>query len=337
MPASVHIASDRLPVDETARQRLLARYFQRQDLQLQRNAEGWQLETRWTRNPDYYIDPALADGLASWPETLTTATIPLAVRQDQGFLLGLNDCWSLLSWSLRLQAWRAAGDVPRRINLFHLDSHTDLGSPRLSLHDDEQWRDLLDGRSFDLFEPNSVAAAMFSGAIGIGSFICPLAVAGITIDILHLSPARHFRFEPDQYDLALTLDRKDPLFPNAVRPALKVGRIGAAGSYTLSNDVHDLCSCVDKRYPVFLHIDLDYFNNRYDGSPDWRGRTERHDPPMDLMLARVDKVFDAFHVYSLDVADISVGVSPGFFPAEFWQPVLRRIRSWTRPGCAGNE
>lgn len=323
MPAALHFSQHDLPATHQERQLLLQRYFQRQDIQLSETPDGWQVQADWTPNAAYYIDPQLQTGLALWPSKMSTVGIPLAVTQDQGFLLALNDCWSLFAWSLQVAD---KPNQPKHINLLHLDSHTDLNSPRLCLGKQDQWQDMLTGDAFNLEDPMSVVNAIKSGAIGIGSFICPLIACGMSVDLYHLSPAQHFRYAPDRYDLSLELERNDPLFSDAVRPVLKVGNAHASSSYTLSDNMSEICAELDTRYPTFLHIDLDYFNNRFDGRPDWQGKTQRHDPGIAEVLERVDLVFGELALNNIKLVDISIGISPGFFPAEYWHATLQRIR-----------
>lgn len=326
MPANIYINRDRLPDDTASRQQLLSRYFQRQEIDIELAESSWHVKTNWTRNPNYYIDPSLNQGLDSWFNPLTTATIPLAVTQDDGFLLALNDCWSLLSWSLKLNEWQQQGIKAHKINIIHLDSHTDMNSPRLSLNNDGSWQDLLSGKKFDVLDPNSITQAIMSGAIGIGSFISPLIAGNIDIDLYHLSPAQHFRYQPDQYSLTLNYERNDPLFETAIRSKLVVGHTHSNSSYTLTDDLTAICKTIDHRYPIFLHIDLDYFNNRFDGRPDWKKQSSRHDPSITQVLEQVDDVFQQLRDSQIKLVDICVGVSPGFFPAEFWQTTLKQIR-----------
>jgi hypothetical protein len=79
--------------------------------------------------------------------------------------------------------------------------------------------------------------------------------------------------------------------------------------------------------PILLHIDLDYFNNRYDCDTDWRERASLHDPDQAVVLTMVDEVFDALEAtQTLDrIEDTAIAVSPGFFPSELWAPTIERI------------
>jgi hypothetical protein len=79
--------------------------------------------------------------------------------------------------------------------------------------------------------------------------------------------------------------------------------------------------------PVLIHIDMDYFNNRFDGDSDRVEHDHKYEQPLPRILERIDEVFEALDRRGVAerVADMAVGISPGFFPAEFWAPSVGRI------------
>jgi hypothetical protein len=79
--------------------------------------------------------------------------------------------------------------------------------------------------------------------------------------------------------------------------------------------------------PVLLHVDLDYFNNRYDGDSDWSERTGSLDPPIKKIIAKVDELFDSLIATGVGrhVEDVVIAYSPGFFPVEFWAQTSERV------------
>ena len=78
---------------------------------------------------------------------------------------------------------------------------------------------------------------------------------------------------------------------------------------------------------ILLHIDMDYFNNRYDGDSDWRGRTERLDPNPERICAMIDRMTAALDQYGVfeRIEDVVIAYSPGFFPAELWPMADERL------------
>ena len=45
------------------------------------------------------------------------------------------------------------------------------------------------------------------------------------------------------------------------------------------------------------------------------------------MLVKVDELINALAESKAIIEDVSIAYSPGFFPAEFWQPVDRHLRA----------
>ena len=82
---------------------------------------------------------------------------------------------------------------------------------------------------------------------------------------------------------------------------------------------------------VLLHIDLDFFNNRFNGDSDWRTHLKRHDPCLADILATIDSIFASLAAGRVleKVVDITVAISPGFFPAELWEPTVNAVRAHT--------
>ena len=78
---------------------------------------------------------------------------------------------------------------------------------------------------------------------------------------------------------------------------------------------------------VLLHVDMDYFNNRYDGDSDRANGNYKYDPPLDDVISRIDSLFSVMEESGITqrICDCSISLSPGFFPAEFWEPSLNRI------------
>jgi hypothetical protein len=72
---------------------------------------------------------------------------------------------------------------------------------------------------------------------------------------------------------------------------------------------------------------MDFFNNRYDRDSDWRQRPDKLDPHEPAVLAKIDEFFEALHAFRVAslVENVSVALSPGFFPAEYWPASVERV------------
>jgi hypothetical protein len=162
-----------LPDDEQTRHERLRSYFTEHMATSASVDEGWLITLNWPNTADYYIDPRLMEGLSWWSQDLSIEGIPAAVRTESRLQLSLNDSWTLFSWSRWLAQCSSKGCLPSEIVLLHVDDHDDLMSPRLWL-DRGFWIDSISCQPVDLLKPETISAAIASGAIGIGSFIVPL-------------------------------------------------------------------------------------------------------------------------------------------------------------------
>ena len=172
-------------------------------------------------------------------------------------------------------------------------------------------------------------AACESGAVGMGSFMTPFLHAFPACDVRHLGQAPKISGTTDYAFRAVKVE-DDLLGPGVPRPAISVEprSAGAAGRLRATDD---LVAWLDgiRPGPILLHVDMDYFNNRYDGDGDWPDRFPRHDPPLEDVLARIDEVTLALRGAGLmrRIEDAVVAFSPGFFPAEFWGRAEERLHS----------
>ena len=82
--------------------------------------------------------------------------------------------------------------------------------------------------------------------------------------------------------------------------------------------------------PILLHIDMDYFNNRYDGDSDWRQRLDVLDPPLEVVLSKIDELGKILTNSEIrgNIEDVVVSYSPGFFPAEYWSAADAQLRPY---------
>lgn len=321
-----------LPEDPEERFLFLSSFFERQVVEATPHDRGWLLELRWPGSASSYVDPRLEEGLRWFSDHLRVSDIHLGVRLEEGFQLSLDDGWTLLSWCSWLDE-RTSRTATGPLSVLHLDSHADLMSPRLSRAGDG-WTDLMTGEPVDLRDPLSIVAAIRSNAIGIGSFIVPFVHEVPGLHLSHLCARGRMQTAPGVYALEPVLGEDDRLFPGARRPRTEVRRAADGRSrYHLSDDLGELLAAIPPG-PVLLHIDMDYFNDRYDGRPDWR-ETERHDPAADAVLASVDRVFQSLAASPVGerIEDVTVALSPGFFPAEHWEAAIDRVRQGVR--CLG--
>ncbi|PSB02361.1 hypothetical protein [Merismopedia glauca] len=331
----IFLPIDALPQDKTVRSQLLHEYFVGQYVTSQLIDNVWSIDLHFPDFADYYIDPHLLEGLAWWKNGVTISEIPFAVKREPSFQLSLNDSWTLLAWSQWLSSVNIEQtEIPSEIVILHVDDHDDLMSPRV--WDKESiWSDAITGESLDLLEPNSVINAIRSGAIGIGSFIVPLLHFIQKVQIRHLCATGYSVARQGWYSLTPTLV-SDRLFkPNCKRLAVELQScqnpssvIENKNTYRVTADLNEWLKDLPANVPILLHIDMDYFNNRFNGDSDWEVHTNRYDPSREEVIASINVMFDV--LYQNEVMDkifnIAIALSPGFFPAELWEPAIEQIR-----------
>lgn len=323
------VAQHLLPDNSSARHSALRDYFCDKDAVAVQRDGRWELDLHWPGSLDRHVDPRLSEGLSWWGEEVKPETMRLARRRHGKVLYALFDSWTLQAWSEWTSRTRPGPDAA--LVILHVDDHRDMMSPRVFLGP-EGWVDPLGGRSLSLDDPVSVAAAIESGAIGMGSFMTLMLHRFPNAELRHLcqppkvAATRDWSFRPSS-------ERDTLLSPGAERPALDlIAGAGGPGPRRFRQTA-DPGAWLDHlpQAPVLLHVDLDYFNNRYDGDGDWAERGDRLDPPLNDVLARMDALADALTHAGVGprIEDVTIAFSPGFFPAELWQPasehLVRRI------------
>ncbi|WP_294235191.1 hypothetical protein [uncultured Sphingomonas sp.] len=249
----------------------------------------------------------------------------VARRRSGKVLTSLYDTWSLLTWSEWVAGKRSDPIDP--ITVLHIDDHRDLMAPRLAITAGGIV-DMITDAPFDVRDPGSVLAACESGAVGMGSFLTPFLHAFPNCDVRHLCQPPKVSATTDHVIIETTVV-DDLLRPGVLRPAISLeeGEGVGPGRYRTTPDLADWLADVGDG-PILLHVDMDYFNNRYDGDGDWIDRVRRHDPDLTSVLERIDEVTSFMRASGIvdRIVDAAVAFSPGFFPSELWAPAEDRLR-----------
>jgi RimJ/RimL family protein N-acetyltransferase len=216
--------------------------------------------------------------------------------------------------------------------VLHADDHEDLMSPLLAVRH-TALVDLISGKPVYVDRPATVDAALRSGAISMGSFIVPMLSAGHEVHIRHLRYPASRQPVPGCYRLVLAHE-PDVLFaPGEPRSIALIVEPDAClhsdqvivGSYTLTEKLDDWLDEVPEDALLLLHVDCDYFNNRYDGDSDWRSHSRIRDPPEGHVQRRVEKLCEVLRSLANRPDDVTIALSPAFFPAEYWQATVETL------------
>ena len=322
------VAKDRLPVDREERFDTLHSYFCELWAWAEEADGEWEIAVSRPDRAAYYVDPNLPSGLDWYSRTfgaVDVAAIAHAVHRSPAFQLSLNDSWTLWSWALWLNH-RSLSDLD--VTILHVDDHDDLMTPRLLVRD--RIIDALTGKEFRLDVPSTVEPAIRSGAIGVGSFMSPFIRAARRVDVRHLCATAYARKREGQFRLVPTSVPDALLYPKDVSPGLRLDAAAADEPidrrYSVTDNL-DLWLRDLRPGPVLLHVDMDYFNNRFNCSSDWQD-SENHDPDAASVLQRIEEMINALRRGGVlqRIEDIAIALSPGFFPAELWQPSIELMQ-----------
>jgi hypothetical protein len=317
---------DSLPSSPVARHAALRDYFCDKDAQATKTDRGWELTLGWTDSHERYVDPRLQDGLDWWGPGTAPGAMARAQRRQGRILTSLYDTWTLHGWSEWLV--RHAPSRDDGIVVLHVDDHRDLAPPRLFVEHD-LLIDAITSAPMSLTEPESVRQAIMSGALGMGSFLTPFVYLVPNLRVRQLCQPPKAAATAD-FRMVRTTVADTLLRPGAPRPAVRLepgGHATAPGTYRVTPDPGAWLEGVGDD-PILLHVDMDYFNNRYDGDNDWRGHGSVLDPRLDAVLAKIDELTNVLHLSGVGsrIEDIVISYSPGFFPAEFWSAADARLR-----------
>jgi hypothetical protein len=336
----ITIARHLLPEGDQERGELLKKYFCELGASTVANGDHWDVKLFRPTDAEFYVDPNIAEGIEWWSrrfDQVDVTGIPFALTQLPGWQLSLNDSWTLYSWSQWFQRRRGFVGPPECVTVLHLDDHDDLMTPRVAIEPQSGFRDLISVAEIDLQNAASVAAAVTSGAIGIGSFMAPLLHGFPNVHVRHLCSTEYTAARKGPHTVTAVEVFDDLLSPGSARPGLRLSKLSDVAAASLSAMSHpyivtdDLYSWLEDLPPgpVLLHIDMDYFNNRFNGDSDWVDEGPKYDPPLSQVLDRIDAVFGSLESSGIAqrVEDFAAALSPGFFPADLWEPSIERITS----------
>jgi hypothetical protein len=315
------VPRDRLPSGLDARHGALRDYFCDKDASVVERDGFLDLTLFWPDGEARHVDPRLDQGLEWWGGGLSRPEMSLAYRQAGRITTALYDTWTLLGWS----EWLIAHRCVRNLTVLHVDDHYDLAAPRVIVEEGE-FLDAITGSKIDFAEPESVRAGILSGALGMGSFLTCFLHAIDPLSVRHLrQPPRTTatsRYEIRRETVADTLLR-----PGAPRPTVELSPT-LTGRYVETSNVNGWLNSIGDG-PILLHIDMDYFNNRYDGDSDWAERTKVLNPSLDDQLRKIDELTGALARSGIGprIANVAIAYSPGFYPAEYWAVADHRLRT----------
>lgn len=320
-----------LPEDLNSRDEILANYFQDVLVNCRRANDIWNIKLSWPTAAEFYIDPKITKNIAKWATNVDVPHIPFSLKQYEKYQESLNDNWTLYAWSKWWCTLIQKKRMPSKIIIFHLDDHDDLMNPKIYINNGNLY-DLLTKKQISIHDPDSIRSAITSSSIGIGEFILPLLwEVPLDIEIRHLSERkREDKQQSFSVDLSSEPDLLQPQFQRLVGNLNPCQNIkNARLTYFITSDVNEFLS-VNVQGPILLHVDLDYFNNRYDGCSKWQENKRIHDPNKEHVNFSLKNFLESLKTKNFipHIDNVTVSTSPGFFPSEYWAESLTLIRRY---------
>lgn len=234
--------------------------------------------------------------------------------------LCLSENWLPYAFACLLKR-DGCGDMP--MNIIHVDDHSDLMSPFIYC-DGDRYYNMLSGDSVEFGESESLRKAVKSGAITIGSMLTVIVYAMEEVNVVHIKNDA----TSQEYDLIKENNLDEMLFERCRRISLgKQTPHGGKHKYFVTSSWDELKRKINPSFPCVLHIDMDYFNNRYNASTSWEENQERHDPSFILQKQEMDKLIStigSLNEHSI-IRYVLIGISPSFYPVEYWKEGLNYL------------
>lgn len=311
-----------LPDDKIERRILLDEYFPQGLVPFESlTGEGWKISCFTPTESSYFVDPRIEKSLQSWPENLRLDSIETHWKTYKNASFSFIDSWSLNYWSI-FYAWlRSKSLSPLNLTVIHVDDHLDQASPHL-IDERGSLTCAFSKKTFDFNDPASVKEAIINKSVGIGSFFPPLLHALKSVNVLHLKYSH--KGNSDAHGLRCIFTEDKVLAPGRKRPAIVRGEPDTAHKYMVASNPLDLVDKARDSEYIFLHLDCDAFNNRYNGDGLWHTQRPSIDLNLNEIKQRIVELFSLLSSLSNRIY-MNVALSPGFFPSEYWEPILQHV------------
>jgi hypothetical protein len=335
---SFTVSSEKLSEDREKRRSFLDDYFCETLASAVKETSGeWRISLLKPNCPEFFIDPEIRQNSEIWGGIKKLSEISYFYRDVGNVFESFNDNWTLLSWAQKWTHYKQSSPFlhHQTLTILHLDDHEDLMNPRVCIREDQMF-DMITKQEIELSNPALVESALISGAIGIGSFIPPFlfALQGTKIQLRHLSE-RYADKRSCIQKIHLKKIEDNFLEEESIRLGLHRVNIDEPGDsdsehcYHVTSNSDEFLSDIPDG-PIFIHFDMDYFNDRFDGCSCWESEERCHNPSLPQVMERLDSFLDKLMHFDIKdrIISVTVAVSPGFFPSEMWGITTQRIRDF---------
>lgn len=241
--------------------------------------------------------------------------------EDSINCLCLSEAWIPYAWSQFL----TKKYVPDRLTIIHIDDHSDLMAPFIA-QKDTRYFDMLTKKDVCFHTPQMMKRAIKSGSIYIGAMLTPIVLSIPTTRVLHLKQNVSTSLSAMEYSPYTD----NVLIKGTQRIAIdfrKAHNTQESSLYLRTSDPALLPQYILPDSTILLHIDMDYFNNRYNGSSSWKTECLCLDLPFFKQAALMDLICAVIGDINMmtPISCTYIGISPSFYPSEFWKCGLQHL------------
>jgi len=278
----------------------------------------WRIGLKWPETEEWYVDPNLADQ-ARKCFGYSLAELPTHWEERNlgkpAFVFSMFHSRALLAPAMALRK----GHTARFSHIVHVDDHDDLMPPLLR-RDVNALIDPIAQTIIDLHKIDSVNAAIDRGVISKGSFLAAYVLGSPLGSVIHV---RENGFTTSFQIAVESIERR---IGSAIIATSAPSKQIANSAGWRWQEAPLLPLSLDDCQSVWLDVDLDAFCNRYDGDSD-RAHALGTESERAILRQRMDRFLDRLSNASWKsrVDAVSIALSPGFFPSEYWNEAIPKI------------
>lgn len=311
----VNISKKYLPQDEQRAIEYLYDYFNNFDITLKVSNNSYDVQL--TKNEYSYCED-ISKGLEFLG--ISEQGIDTYCNVKNNSALCLSENWLVYAYAKIME--KKNYNI-KKMTIIHVDDHTDLMKPFI-YWDNGKYYNMINNQRICFNNSSSLKQAIMSGAITIGSMLTAIVYSQEQTEIFHLK--QNAETKSNAFYKTTVFD--SVLMDNAQRISIDFSNQNINyNNYTLTSNWEYIIQNIKINIPCILHIDMDYFNNRYNASTSWKENANRHDPnfieqkkSMDTLICAVERILK-----KVDINCVLIGISPSFYPVEYWNAGLKYL------------
>ena len=282
-------------------------YFNEFNISISEDRDCYSL---FLQRKDYSYCEDLSKGLADLNISKNELDTFFVVSNKVGFFLSEN--WLPYVWSI------ISNNYSGRTAIFHVDDHKDMMSPYIA-KTPNGFIDMISRERISLRNSDSIKYSIDNGSITIGSVLTAIiCLMGQDLDIFHLK--RNVGNYSGTYSKRIAIEDVFGVQDHRIYLDISSERYDYFAKYICSSSESYLAKQIVDYDNVIIHFDMDYFNNRYNGTTAWEKEWPNEGYNLSEQCLRMKEICECLYNHLDKVCNkyILIGVSPSFYPCEFW-------------------